>query len=93
MTFLIRLFIRFYQLAISPLIHWVGGPGAGCRYTPSCSEYFLEAVEKHGPLSGSIIGFRRILRCAPWGGHGHDPVPCTKKETAGTEFQKISQDG
>ncbi|MED5585270.1 MAG: membrane protein insertion efficiency factor YidD [Verrucomicrobiota bacterium] len=93
MKFLIRVLIRFYQLAISPLIHWVGGPGSGCRYTPSCSEYFLEAVEKHGSLSGSVMGLKRIFRCAPWGGHGHDPVPCTKKEPAVADLQKISQDG
>ena len=82
MKFLVRLLIRFYQAAISPIIHWIGGPGAGCRYTPTCSEYFLEAVEKHGVVKGSLLGIYRIARCAPWGGHGHDPVPPTKRELA-----------
>ncbi|MCP4850083.1 MAG: membrane protein insertion efficiency factor YidD [Verrucomicrobiaceae bacterium] len=93
MKLLIRLLIRFYQLAISPFIHWVGGAGAGCRYTPSCSEYFLEAVEKHGVISGSAMGLKRIFRCAPWGGHGHDPVPVAGKELVGVDLQKASQDG
>jgi len=61
--------VRFYQLAISPYL------GRSCRYTPTCSQYFIEAVKKHGPLKGSYLGVRRILRCHPWGGHGYDPVP------------------
>ncbi len=61
--------IRFYQLAISPIL-----PSA-CRYSPTCSQYALEAIKKHGPFKGCYLAFRRILRCNPWGGHGHDPVP------------------
>lgn len=61
--------IRLYQVAISPLTP------ASCRFTPTCSQYFLEALRKHGLLKGSYLGIRRILRCHPWGGHGHDPVP------------------
>ena len=57
MKLLVRLLIRFYQVAISPIIHWMGGPGSGCRYEPTCSEYFLQAVEKHGVLRGSLLGF------------------------------------
>ena len=75
MTFLIRLVIRGYQLLIRPILHAIGGPNCGCRYTPSCSHYFLEAVETHGALKGSYFGIRRILRCHPWGGCGYDPVP------------------
>jgi uncharacterized protein len=75
MKWLIRLLIRFYQIAISPVIHFIGGPGCGCRYTPTCSEYFLRAVETHGALRGSWLGIKRLARCHPWGGHGHDPVP------------------
>lgn len=61
--------IRGYQLFISPVL-----PGS-CRYLPSCSEYTLQAIGTHGALRGSWLGFRRILRCNPWGGWGYDPVP------------------
>jgi hypothetical protein len=74
-TALIRGLIRFYQIALRPMIKFAAGPGAGCRFTPSCSHYFLQAVEVHGPLTGSWHGIRRILRCHPWGGCGYDPVP------------------
>jgi putative membrane protein insertion efficiency factor len=73
MKFLVRLLIRFYQRFISPVIHLT--PGSGCRFTPSCSAYFLEAVETHGVLRGGWMGLKRIGRCHPWGGFGHDPVP------------------
>lgn len=75
MKWLIRMLIRCYQMFLSPVIHFVGGPGAGCRFTPTCSEYFLQAVETHGSLRGSWMGLKRIARCNPWGGSGHDPVP------------------
>jgi putative membrane protein insertion efficiency factor len=74
----IRLFIRFYQRVLNPMLKFSAGPGAGCRYTPSCSNYFLQAVEIHGPMRGSWLGIRRIFRCHPWGGCGHDPVPPAK---------------
>ena len=61
--------IRFYQVAISP--HFP----AACRYTPTCSQYAIEALRKYGPLKGLWLAARRILRCHPWGGHGYDPVP------------------
>ena len=61
--------IRFYQMAISPLFP------AACRYTPTCSQYAIEALRKYGPLKGLWLAARRILRCHPWGGHGYDPVP------------------
>ncbi len=66
--------IRFYQLAISP---WTP---PSCRYTPTCSRYGLEAVERHGALKGGWLAVRRILRCHPWGGYGFDPVPDTLPE-------------
>ncbi len=75
MKLLVRLLIRFYQRLISPVIHFIGGPGSGCRFHPTCSEYFLQAVEAHGVLRGSWLGLRRIVRCHPWGGSGDDPVP------------------
>ena len=64
------LLIRFYQVCLSPL---KGGPS--CRFTPTCSQYALEAFRKHGPFKGLYLSVRRILRCHPWGGHGYDPVP------------------
>jgi putative membrane protein insertion efficiency factor len=61
--------VRFYQYSISPLF-----PG-GCRYTPTCSQYMVEAIGKYGPLKGTWLGLKRLSTCHPWGGHGHDPVP------------------
>ncbi|MBI1272959.1 MAG: membrane protein insertion efficiency factor YidD [Alphaproteobacteria bacterium] len=56
--------------------------GAGrCRFAPSCSAYALEAVNSHGPARGAALALKRICRCHPWGGAGHDPVPtCPKQE-------------
>lgn len=64
--------IRFYQLAISP---WLG---KNCRYTPTCSQYMLEALKTHGLARGLYWGLRRIGRCHPWGSSGYDPVPPKK---------------
>jgi uncharacterized protein len=61
--------VKFYQFAISPLFP------SSCRYTPTCSNYALEALRKHGPFKGLWLAIRRIGRCHPWGSHGHDPVP------------------
>ena len=61
--------IRFYQRCLSPLLPNV------CRYRPTCSEYFIEALMMHGVIKGSWLGIKRILRCHPWGGSGYDPVP------------------
>ena len=66
---LLILIIRTYQAMISPLL-----PGA-CRYTPTCSEYGVQARRKHGPWRGGWLTLKRFLSCHPWGGHGHDPVP------------------
>ena len=63
------LLIRFYQVCISPLTP------AACRFTPTCSQYALEAFRKHGLFKGFYLTVKRILRCHPWGGHGYDPVP------------------
>jgi putative membrane protein insertion efficiency factor len=67
--------IALYQIAISPALHALAGPGMGCRFTPTCSEYAREAIALHGPLIGAKLAIRRILRCHPWGGCGYDPVP------------------
>ncbi|MCS6822269.1 MAG: membrane protein insertion efficiency factor YidD [Microscillaceae bacterium] len=61
--------IRFYQYAISPLLP------PSCRYTPTCSHYAVEAIQKHGVSKGLYLAIKRILRCHPWGGSGYDPVP------------------
>jgi hypothetical protein len=61
--------IKIYQVLISPLIP------PSCRFTPTCSQYTLEALKKYGILKGSWLGFRRIIKCHPWGGSGYDPVP------------------
>ena len=63
------LLIRFYKLAISPLL------GPECRFNPTCSQYGIEALKKYGFFKGSWLTLKRIGRCHPWGGHGHDPVP------------------
>ena len=72
---LIRLVIRFYQRILNPMLKFAAGPAAGCRFSPTCSNYFLQAVELHGPFRGSWYGICRIFRCHPWGGSGYDPVP------------------
>lgn len=69
---LMILLIRFYQKIISPLLPNV------CRYKPSCSEYFIEALQIHGVFRGTFLGIKRILRCHPWGKSGYDPVPLKK---------------
>lgn len=61
--------VRIYQIAISPLL------GSNCRFTPTCSAYSIEALQKHGALRGGWLAIRRISRCHPWGGDGYDPVP------------------
>lgn len=61
--------VRFYQLCISPL------KPPSCRFIPTCSQYAIEALRKHGPIKGLYLTVRRLLRCHPWGGSGYDPVP------------------
>ena len=63
------LLIRIYQVALSPFI------GRNCRYTPTCSNYGIEAIRKYGAIKGGWLTFKRILSCNPWGGSGYDPVP------------------
>jgi putative membrane protein insertion efficiency factor len=69
MKTLLRWLIRAYQYTLRPLL------GAHCRFYPSCSEYALEAVDKHGVIRGLGLAFRRIARCHPYHPGGYDPVP------------------
>ncbi|OIP84776.1 MAG: membrane protein insertion efficiency factor YidD [Porphyromonadaceae bacterium CG2_30_38_12] len=61
--------VYFYRYSISPLLT------SRCRYTPTCSQYTVEAVLKHGIFKGGILAIKRIFSCHPWGGSGYDPVP------------------
>ncbi|WP_198243735.1 membrane protein insertion efficiency factor YidD [methane-oxidizing endosymbiont of Gigantopelta aegis] len=73
LQFILIKVVRFYQLVISPFFP------PSCRYQPTCSEYALDALKQHGPFYGSWLTLKRLLRCQPWGGHGHDPVPPKRK--------------
>lgn len=64
--------LRLYKRLISPVL-----PPA-CRFAPTCSEYAVEAIEKHGVLRGGMLAARRLLRCGPWHPGGFDPVPSRK---------------
>lgn len=66
--------LRLYRFAISPYL------GMNCRYQPTCSAYAIEALTEHGVVKGFSLAARRIGRCHPWGGSGHDPVPDVKKD-------------
>jgi len=66
--------IHFYQGAISPYL------GNNCRYTPSCSQYTIEAIKEWGPGRGTLMGLKRFSRCHPWGSSGYDPVPDNPKK-------------
>jgi putative membrane protein insertion efficiency factor len=64
--------IKAYRYALSPML------GVNCRYVPSCSEYALEALARHGAARGGYLTLRRLCRCHPFGSHGYDPVPAPK---------------
>lgn len=68
-SYLLILPIKFYRLCISPLLP------PSCRFTPTCSQYAIEAISKHGPFKGMYLAVKRLLRCRPGGGSGYDPVP------------------
>jgi len=67
-TYPFILLIKIYQWGISPII------GSKCRFTPTCSQYGKEALQKYGIFKGGWMTIKRIARCNPWGGHGYDPV-------------------
>ncbi|MCL2597966.1 MAG: membrane protein insertion efficiency factor YidD [Paludibacter sp.] len=66
---IILLPVFIYRAVISPL------KPSTCRYTPTCSQYAIDAVRKYGIFKGGYLALRRLLRCHPWGGSGYDPVP------------------
>jgi putative membrane protein insertion efficiency factor len=86
MGLLLRFLVRFYQWTLSPLLSLLVGAGGGCRFEPTCSQYFLEAVEGHGFFRGSWLGLKRIARCHPWGGRGVDPVPSPSRRVAADQI-------
>ncbi|QQG41905.1 MAG: membrane protein insertion efficiency factor YidD [Candidatus Woesebacteria bacterium] len=69
--------LKFYKKAISPTLEQLFGKA--CRFTPTCSEYTIEALERFGAARGLSLGFKRILKCHPWGGSGYDPVIVNSK--------------
>ena len=76
--------IRLYQGILSPYL------GRSCRYSPTCSQYTLEAIQLWGPIKGLWMGLKRISRCHPWGNHGYDPVPKPKlKEQKHSSSQNL----
>ncbi|MCK5903547.1 MAG: membrane protein insertion efficiency factor YidD [Cocleimonas sp.] len=81
MKSLLMLFIRGYQLFLSPVL------GSSCRFAPSCSHYTHQAIAQHGAIKGTWMGIKRILRCHPWGKGGYDPVPPAKPSKKSSWFE------
>jgi uncharacterized protein len=69
--------IQAYRHLVSPAQVYLFGAQGGCRFTPTCSQYAIEAIREHGALTGSLLAARRICRCHPFGECGYDPVPKT----------------
>jgi uncharacterized protein len=79
--------VRAYRWTVSPALVFLFGPGGGCRFTPSCSQYAVEAIRSQGALTGSGLAVKRICRCHPWGAGGHDPAPKKELRTPNSEFR------
>ncbi len=104
-SFVIRLLtlaIRVYQLTVSPLQTFLFGSTGGCRFTPTCSQYALDAIRTRGALAGGWLAVKRICRCHPWGHCGHDPVPrkefgvrpsARRYDAAGIETRRAGAEG
>lgn len=69
LSFPFLVFVKIYQWIISPILP------QSCRYSPTCSNYMIEALQVWGPFKGLYLGVKRIMSCHPWGGSGYDPVP------------------
>jgi len=76
--------VKFYQAAISPYL------GSSCRYTPTCSQYTVEALRIHGLFTGGWLAIKRIASCHPLGGHGYDPVPTKEELKRRIPYKKLS---
>lgn len=80
LKFILIFAIRLYQLIISPALTFLFGSANGCRFTPTCSQYAIDAIRVRGAIAGSLLAAKRICRCHPFGGCGHDPVEKSKIE-------------
>ncbi len=70
--------IRLYRWTVSPVLVFLFGSGGGCRFTPSCSQYAVDAIRSQGALTGGWLAAKRVCRCHPWGDCGQDPAPKEK---------------
>ena len=98
--YVICFLIQLYRWTLSPALVFLFGANSGCRFTPTCSQYAREAIERHGALAGSALAVKRICRCHPLGRCGHDPVPLGREDLARPhpgplpqEREKLSSDG
>ena len=78
--------IRAYRWTISPAQIFLFGPTSGCRFTPTCSQYAMDAIRAQGAMAGGWLAVKRICRCHPWGRCGHDPVPQKELRIQNLEF-------
>jgi putative membrane protein insertion efficiency factor len=83
--------VHAYRWTISPAQIFLFGPGSGCRFTPTCSQYALEAVRDHGAMAGGWLGVKRICRCHPWGECGHEPVPQPEFKVQSSKFKLLPE--
>lgn len=67
--------LKAYQRCLSPLLHSISGVSGACRFQPTCSEYAVVAIARHGVFYGGVLALWRVLRCNPFGRSGFDPVP------------------
>jgi putative membrane protein insertion efficiency factor len=82
--------IQAYRWTISPALIFLFGLTGGCRFTPTCSQYAMDAIRAQGAMAGGWLAAKRICRCHPWGRCGHDPVPRTESRIQNPEFRIIA---
>jgi putative membrane protein insertion efficiency factor len=85
--YILILLVRLYRCTLSPAKTFIFGPLGGCRFEPSCSQYALDALKNHGVISGSWLAIKRVCRCHPYGGCGHDPVPLKEVQSEKSQAQ------